>query len=127
MEPGPPLNLSRREREIMGILHRKGEASAAAVAAELDGAPANATVRTLLRILVDKGHARYDRDGVRYVYRPAARAEEVGASMMRYVVRTFFGGSAPKAMAALLGSESEKLTEAEIARLEAMLAEKGEQ
>lgn len=121
-DPSPP-SLSKRERQIMDVLHRRGRATAAEITAALDDAPTNTTVRTLLRILVDKGHARFERDGKSYVYRPAADREEVGASMMTYVVRTFFGGSPAKAMAALLGRERDTLTEAQLARLERLIAE----
>ena len=123
MASDPHQSMSRREREIMDILHRRGRATAAEIMAELAGKPSNATVRTLLRILTDKGHAGYERDGIRYVYRPAATRDEAGASMMRYVVRTFFGGSPSRAMAALLGSERDGLTSEQLDRIEALLAE----
>lgn len=118
-----PPSLSRREREIMDVLHRRGQATAAEITGELEGAPTNATVRTLLRILIDKGHVRFDRNGKSYVYRPAADREQAGASMMRHVVRTFFGGSPAKAMAALLGSDRDSLTDAQLERLEKLIAQ----
>ena len=121
MDQPPPL--SRREREIMDVLHRRGRATAAEIMSELDGAPSNATVRTLLRILAGKGHARFERDGKTYVYSPAAARDEAGASMISHVVRTFFGGSPDKAMAALLGREGGSLTDAQLDRLERLIAE----
>lgn len=123
MQQDRPPSLSKRERQIMDVLHRRGQATAADITAALEDAPTNTTVRTLLRILVAKGHARFEREGKSYVYRPAADREEVGASMMTYVVRTFFGGSPAKAMAALLGRERESLSEAQLARLERLIAE----
>ncbi|HWT11364.1 MAG TPA: BlaI/MecI/CopY family transcriptional regulator [Allosphingosinicella sp.] len=123
MDPAQPPSLSKRERQIMDVIHRRGQATAAEITAELDGAPTNTTVRTLLRILVDKGHVRFERDGKSYVYRAAADREELGASMMTYVVRTFFGGSPAKAMAALLGREREALTDAQLTRLERLIAD----
>jgi BlaI family penicillinase repressor len=119
------LSLSRRERQIMHVLHRRGQATAAEITAEMEDAPTNTTVRTLLRILVEKGQAAYERDGARYVYRPAASREAVGASLMAHVVRTFFEGSPAKAMAALLGSDGDRLTEAQVERLEVLLAKHG--
>jgi predicted transcriptional regulator len=118
-----PPSLSRREREIMDVLHRRGQATAAEIMAELEGGPANATVRTLLRILTEKGHVRFERDGKSYVYRPVADREEAGASMMTYVVRTFFGGSPAKAMAAMLGRDRDALTDVQLERLEKLIAE----
>ena len=120
--PTPLPNLSRREREIMDVLHRRRQASAAEIMAELEGTPSNATVRTLLRILVDKGHARFERDGKSYIYSPAADSGQTGAAMMRHVVTTFFDGSPAKAMAALLGEERE-LSDTQLDRLEALISE----
>lgn len=116
-------SLSRRERQIMDVLHRRGRASATEVGAELDGAPANATVRTLLRILVDKGHARFDRDGKTYLYAPIADRERAGAMMMGHVVRTFFAGSAADAMASLLGRNRDDVTAEQLDRLEQLIAD----
>ena len=120
--PQPPA-LSRRERQIMDVLHRRGRATAAEITGALDDAPTNSTVRTLLRILADKGHVRFERDGKTYVYRPAEDRHEAGASMLSYVVSTFFGGSPAKAMAALLGRDGETLTGAQLDRLERLIAE----
>ena len=112
----------------MDVLHRRGQATAAEVGAELDGAPANATVRTLLRILVDKGHLRFERDGKTYLYSPIADREHAGATMMGHVVRTFFGGSAANAMASLLGRQRDGLTAAQLDAIEQLIAEaKGKQ
>jgi BlaI family transcriptional regulator, penicillinase repressor len=123
MDSTQPPPLSRRERQIMDALHRLGRATAAEITAALDDAPTNTTVRTLLRILGEKGHVRFERDGKSYVYRPAADREEAGASMMSHVVRTFFGGSPAKAMAALLGREREALSDAQLDRLERLISE----
>ena len=111
----------------MDVVHRRGKATAAEITAELEGSPSNATVRTLLRILVKKGHVRFSRDGKSYVYRPVADAEQAGASMMHHVVRTFFGGSPARAMAALLGHERGSLTDAQLDRLEELIAHAREQ
>jgi predicted transcriptional regulator len=123
MDLNDTLSLSRRERQIMDVLHRRGRATATEITSDLEDAPTNTTVRTLLRILVEKGQAVFERDGARYVYRPAASREAVGASMMGYVVRTFFEGSPDKAMAALLGNERDRLDETQVERLERLLAE----
>ena len=123
MDAEPPPSLSRRERQIMDVLHRRGQATAAEITAELDDAPTNTTVRTLLRILGEKGHVRVERDGKAYVYRPSTDRDEAGASMMSHVVRTFFGGSPARAMAALLGRDGDQLTDAQLRRLEKLIAE----
>lgn len=113
----PPLNLSRRERQILEVIYRLGTASAAEVTAELPDAPTLTTVRGLLRILTTKGHIRHEYDGPRYVYAPAVSRGAAGSSMLTHVVSTFFNGSPANAMAALLGSSGPKLNSDELDRL----------
>ncbi|HJU73994.1 MAG TPA: BlaI/MecI/CopY family transcriptional regulator [Gemmatimonadaceae bacterium] len=114
-KPSVP-SLSRRERQILDVIYARGRATAADVTAELPDAPTYTTVRGLLRILEEKGHVRHEEDAGRYVYSPTAPREAAGTSQLQHVVRTFFDGSAAKAMAAFLGSSSE-LSEAEVAHL----------
>lgn len=114
--------VSRRERQILDVLFRRKEATAAEIQGELPEAPSYSTVRALLRILEEKGHVRHREDGPRYVYVPVVEAEAARRSALRHVLDTFFEGSASGVMAALLGEDSGKLTEEELGRMEAMLA-----
>lgn len=121
-QPPPPPPLSRREREIMDLLYRLGTATATDIHRNLADAPTYTTVRGLLRVLVTKGHATYERDGRRYVYRPATAKPAAGASSIAHVVNTFFAGSMADALAALLGSRATRISEEELARLSAIVA-----
>src|ERR671919_43783 len=103
--------LARRERQIMDILFRRGRATAAEVMEELPGDPSYSTVRTQLRVLEDKGHARHEEEGLRYVYMPAVTRTAARKSALRHLVDTFFDGSAEKAVAALLGGETSRITD----------------
>jgi BlaI family penicillinase repressor len=114
--------LTRRERQIMDILFRRGRATAAEVLAELPGDPSYSTVRTQLRVLEEKGHARHEEDGVRYVYMPAVARVTARKSALRHVIDTFFDGSTEKVVAALLGGEATRLSSEEIDRLAALIA-----
>ena len=109
--------LSRRERQIMDILFRRGRAPASVVREELPGDPSSSTVRTQLRILEQKGHVRHDEEGLRYVYRPVTPRRTARRSALRHLVETFFDGSAEQAVAALLGGEASRLTDAELERI----------
>ena len=109
--------LSRRERQIMDILFRRGRAPASVVREELPGDPSSSTVRTQLRILEQKGHVRHDEVGLRYVYRPVTPRRTARRSALRHLVETFFDGSAEQAVAALLGGEARRLTEPELERI----------
>ena len=114
--------LTRRERQIMDILFRRGRATAAEVMEELPGEPSYSTVRTQLRVLEEKGHARHEDDGVRFVYMPAVARHTARKSALRHLVDTFFDGSAEKAVAALLGGEGAKVTDEQLDRIAELIA-----
>jgi predicted transcriptional regulator len=113
--------LTRRERQIMDILFRRGRATAAEVMEDLSGEPSYSTVRTQLRVLEEKGHVRHEEDGVRFIYMPAVRRDAARKSALRHLVTTFFDGSPEKAVAALLGGEGSKLTDEQLDRIAAMI------
>src|SRR5438128_5532181 len=106
-----PHALSRRERQIMDILYRRGRATASDVMADLPGDPSSSTVRTQLRVLEAKGHVRHEEQGLRYVYVPAVPRHAARKSALRHLVDTFFDGSAEKTVAALLGGEGARLSD----------------
>lgn len=97
-----PTQLSRRERQIMDILHRRGEATAADVLADLELAPSYSAVRALLRVLEQKGSVTHVERGRTYVYRPTASPAATRRQALKHVVFTFFGGSIEQAASALL-------------------------
>src|ERR671921_591841 len=98
--------LSRRERQIMDILYRRGRATAAEVMADLSGDPNYSTVRTQLRVLEEKGQVAHVEEGLRYVYSPAVPRHAARKSALRHVVETFYDGSAAQVVSALLGGEA---------------------
>ena len=114
--------LSRRERQIMDILYRRGRAAAGEVMEELPGDPSYSTVRAQLRVLEDKGHVTHQEEGLRYVYTPAVPRHAARKSALRHLVDTFFDGSAEQAVSALLGGEAARLSDAELERIAAMIA-----
>jgi predicted transcriptional regulator len=125
MSPKPPQPLhavlSRRERQIMDVLFRRARATAAEVMDELPGEPSYSTVRTQLRVLEEKGHVRREYDGVRFAYMPAVARHAARKSALRHVIDTFFDGSTEKAVVALLGGESARLTDEQLARIAGMI------
>jgi predicted transcriptional regulator len=123
----PPLDLGRRERQIMEIVYRLGRASASEVLQNLADPPSYSGVRAMLRILEEKGHLDHEREGVRYVYFPTADRHDVGESAMRHVLRTFFAGSTSSAMAALFDATEEPPSNADLEALERMIDQAREQ
>ncbi len=109
--------LSRRERQIMDILYRQGQASAAEVQEAIQDPPSYSAIRALLRILEAKGHVRHTRDGARYIFVPAEPRNAVAHSALAQVVENFFGGSVEQVVASLVSDSDAKLTDEELDRL----------
>src|SRR6478672_6557224 len=109
-----PASLTRREREIMDILYRRGRATAAEVLEDMADPPSYSAVRALLRILEEHGHARHVQDGPRYVYLPAVARNDARKTALSHVVTTFFDGSVEQAVAALVESSRSKLSKEEL-------------
>jgi len=114
--------LTRRERQIMDILYRRGHATAVEVMSDLSGEPNYSTVRTQLRVLEDKGQVTHEEEGLRYVYSPAVPRRTARKSALRHLVDTFFDGSVEQVVGALLGGEGARLSEEELARIADMVA-----
>ncbi len=114
-------SLSRREREIMDIVYRAGHATAAEIHSELPDAPHAAAVRTMLRILEDKGHLRHEKDGQRHIYFPKTPRSVAQRSAVRHLIGTFFNGSRAAAAAALLDESDRPLSRAEREQLDAVI------
>ena len=123
MAASPPLDLGRRERQIMEVIYRLGRASAADVRAQLPDPPTYSAVRGMLRLLEEKGHLQHAQEGIKHVYFPTVKHEDVRESAMRHVLRTFFAGSTAAAMAALLEASEEPPSEAELEALAKVIDE----
>ena len=117
MPKDSPTAMSRRERQVMDILYRRGEATVAEVMTDLPDPPTYSAVRSILRILMEKDLITHREDGPRYVYLPAVNAERARDDAMKHVIRTFFDGSAEQAVAAVLRMSDAKLSDGEIAQL----------
>ena len=109
--------LTRRERQIMDILYKRGRATANEVLTDLPGTPHYSTVRTQLRVLEEKGHVTHEEHGLRYVYMPAIPRRAARKSALRHLVDTFFDGSAEQVVAAVLGGEGSRLSDEELDRI----------
>ena len=111
--------LSRRERQIMDVIYRRGRATAAEVLEDIPDPPGYSAVRAMLRLLEIKGHIRHEQDGPRYVFLPVVNRDRARRSALTHVVRTFFDGSATDAVAALLDNDA--IDHAELDRLSALI------
>ena len=115
--------LGRRERQIMDIVARRGRVSAADVHADLDDAPSYSTVRSMLRVLEDKGYVKHEWEGPRHMYVPTAHQSDLKRSALRHLVQTFFGNSTEAAVVAMLGANDTKFSDEELERLAKVIDE----
>lgn len=115
-----PVALSRREREILDIVYRLGKATAAEIRAELADSPTDSSVRTLLRLMEEKGHLAHAVDGPRFVYFATVPGEVAGRRAVRHLIRTFFGGSPQGLVSALV--DDPELDEAALDALSRLVA-----
>ncbi len=121
MPTNPHTTLTKRERQIMDALYRRGRATAGEIMAALPGTPSYSTVRTQLRVLESKGHVAHELDGVRFVYTPTLARRTARRSALKHLVETFFDGSSAQVVAALLGGDGSKVSAEELQRIEALV------
>jgi|SRR5579884_4420985 len=112
--------LSRRERQIMDVLYRRGKATAAEVHAAIPDPPSYSAVRAMLRVLEEKGHIRHEAQDLRYIFIPVVPREKARRSAVRHLLETFFEGSPEQAVATLL-DVSRDLSPEELDRLAALI------
>ena len=115
-QPETPA-LSRRERQVMDILYKRGEATVAEIMGDLPDPPTYSAVRSVLRILGEKHLIRFKEDGPRYVYYPAQSTEVAREDVLAHVVQTYFAGSPEQAVTALLRMSDVDVADGEIERL----------
>jgi BlaI family penicillinase repressor len=115
------VDLTRRESQIMEVLHRRRRATVEEIRSELPDAPSPSSVRKLLEIMIDRGLLTREYDGPRFVYSPAVKPEDASRSALKQLVRTFFDNSPGSAIAALLDMSSKSLSDDEFRRLSRLL------
>jgi predicted transcriptional regulator len=113
----PLPKLTRRERQIVDVLYQLDGATVAEVVERLADPPSYSAVRATLNVLEEKGHVVHRQDGPRYVYLPAVPAEKARGAAISHLVQTFFGGSAERAVAALLEMSDTGLSNTDLERL----------
>ena len=114
-------DLSRRERQVMEILHRHGESTVTAIMQGLPDPPTYSAVRSILRILSEKGLVGHREDGPRYVYFPVRPTDKTREDVLAHVVETYFSGSTEQAVTALLRLSDATIDDADVDRLRAKI------
>ena len=114
--------LSRRERQIMDVLYRKGRATATEIMADMPDPPSNSAVRAILRTLEEKNQVRHEAEELRYVYMPIVPLEKARRSAVAHLVETFFEGSTGQAVAAMLDVSARRMKPEELDKLAELIA-----
>ena len=117
--------LSRRERQLLEIIYRRGASSAGEVQDALDDKPNYSAVRGVLSTLEKKGHLRIERIGTRYVYHPIVPREAARINALTHVIETFFDGSLSLAVSTIIDQRKKPLTKREREELETLLEKAG--
>jgi predicted transcriptional regulator len=121
MARDPHTGLSRRERQIMDIIYRLGQATAQDVRDSLEDPPSYSAVRAHLRVLEEKQHLRHRWDGPRHVFEPTVSRERARRSALKSLLRNFFDDSYEEMFAALLENSAGDLSDAELKKLARMI------
>ena len=121
MKKLPLSELSMRERQIMELIYEKGEISAAELEKLLPDSLSNSTIRTQLRVLERKGHIKHKEKGLKFVYYPVHKIENVKNLALEHLIKTFFNGSPSNVVAAILSSGETKLTPEELERVSRLI------
>jgi predicted transcriptional regulator len=101
----------------MDIIYARGEASANEVLEGMLDPPSRTAVRTLLRILEEKGHLKHTKKSREFIYKPIRPRTRAGQSALHRVLNTFFDGSLEKAVAMHLADPKARLQPDELKRL----------
>ena len=112
-----PLELAKRERQIVETVIKLGEASVADVRQNLADPPSYSAVRAIMTVLVDKKWLKFRRDGKRFLYSPVGGVERAQRNAVSKLLDTFFAGSLSDALAALLDSRSAQMSDEEFERM----------
>jgi len=105
----------------MDILCQRGKASVSEVREAMKDAPGYSAVRAMMGVLEEKGHARHQAEGLKYVYMPTVAREKAKRSAVKHLLDTFFAGEPDQIVAALLDVSAAHLTREELDRMSEMI------
>ncbi len=112
-------NLSKRERQIMDILHQLGEGSVNEVIDKLVNPSGYNSIRMLMNILEKKGHLQHKTEKNKYIYFPTLKKEVAKKSALNHLMTTYFDKSAPSIVSTLLSDK--KLTAGDLEEISKMI------
>ena len=117
--PEPDLNsFTPVELEVMQVLWKHGELKPAEILEYLERSTTNAALRSVLRILTEKGHLTRQMQGKAYFYKPKRSRNKALKNLTRSLSDIFCGGSPAALIAHMI--KTERLSDDEIRELESI-------
>ena len=108
-------DLNQNELEALRVLWEHGPLKPAEIEAHFAWPIENATLRSVLRNLVNEGHLTRRKEGRAFIYRAKASRATMLGRMARRMAQVFAGGSSAELIAQLV--KTEKLSPQEIEEL----------
>jgi len=109
------------ELRLMNVLWKRGPSTVLEIQDALDDELVDSTIRTLLKILEDKGYVRRLKEGRAFRYQPLVGRDETSASAVRQVVNRFFGTHVDLVLSLL---DSGELSDRELRRIRQAIKKK---
>ncbi len=122
MSKPPHFDLSRRERQIMDVIHRRGRATVGEIQDEIGGEATYSAIRSALRLLREKDVIRHEHDGKKYVYLAVMPRSEARESALKHLMDTFFSGSQAATVSAILEMADTDLPDEDLDRLDEIVS-----
>ena len=98
--PLPPLG--DLEHELLTILWANGEMTALEIGGKVARKLKDATIRTVLRRLEEKGYVTHSVESGTFIYRASESPESAAANAVKEIVDRFCGGSIERVLAGLV-------------------------
>ncbi len=115
-----PAELGELERDVLGIVWRRGDATADQVREELERPLKDSTIRTVLRRLEEKGYLEHTMENRTFIYRPAESPQRVAGRAVQRIVDWFCAGSVEELLVGMV--DSKVVSRAELERLARRIA-----
>ena len=115
-------NLTPREFEVMTVLWKGGALKPAEIEQNFPRPIRNAALRSVLLLLLEKGHVKRKKIGKAYYYKAKTPPSGEFARRVRRLAKAFFRGSPAALIAQLI--KNEKLSDQDIRELKKIVEEK---
>ncbi len=99
----------------MDAIFELGEATVNDVLERIEDPPSRTSVRTLMRIMEEKGHIKHKQKGREFLYFSCRQRKRAGRSALRRVLKTYFNGSIENALEAYVTDHEAELSSEDLA------------